>query len=262
MGILYPSITYWQPQRDKVTSHWDPFLMYSSVMGSREQKPYATLIDRISLAVFEDSGWYKVNYSLADPFLWGKGQGCKFGHQDLCKAQDGFCSKNLSGCHHLRLSKARCNVDTADWSCGIFAADQIHSTLEVAPRCYETKCTENSYYVRLNGGNWTECSSGSYAQIRSCDGFILCPSYGEICSGISVKRGHQRNEGSEKEERSTSISTYVVSTSKDLFTGAPIPMAKNGGARAVPYLTRAFMIFYSLCTNMSAIFNSVYLEFS
>jgi hypothetical protein len=36
------------------------------------------LISELTLAMFEDSGWYKADYSLANLFLWGKGQGCDF----------------------------------------------------------------------------------------------------------------------------------------------------------------------------------------
>jgi len=33
------------------------------------------LIDNITLSVFEDSGWYRVNYAVADNFIWGQGSG-------------------------------------------------------------------------------------------------------------------------------------------------------------------------------------------
>jgi hypothetical protein len=32
----------------------------------------------LTLALLEDSGWYHVNYSAADPLAWGLGQGCDF----------------------------------------------------------------------------------------------------------------------------------------------------------------------------------------
>lgn len=35
-------------------------------------QPHVTFIDRITLAVFEDSGWYKVDYRSADVYVWGK----------------------------------------------------------------------------------------------------------------------------------------------------------------------------------------------
>jgi len=37
------------------------------------EQPHLTLIDNITLAVFEDSGWYRVNYDYADNFQWGRG---------------------------------------------------------------------------------------------------------------------------------------------------------------------------------------------
>lgn len=32
----------------------------------------------LTLSLLEDSGWYRVNYSVADPLFWGRGQGCNF----------------------------------------------------------------------------------------------------------------------------------------------------------------------------------------
>ena len=36
-------------------------------------KPSETVIDHMTLSWFEDTGWYGVNYSHAEPFLWGSG---------------------------------------------------------------------------------------------------------------------------------------------------------------------------------------------
>jgi hypothetical protein len=36
------------------------------------------VLTNITLSVFEDSGWYKPNYSFAEDTLWGKNQGCNF----------------------------------------------------------------------------------------------------------------------------------------------------------------------------------------
>lgn len=33
---------------------------------------------RLTFALTEDSGWYKANYSMAQPLLWGRGLGCEF----------------------------------------------------------------------------------------------------------------------------------------------------------------------------------------
>ncbi|CAL1526891.1 unnamed protein product [Lymnaea stagnalis] len=205
---------------EKPSSHWDSMFMHSSVMGSKEQKPYQTLIDPITLAVFEDSGWYKVNYSHADTFIWGQDQGCSFGLKGFCESQAGFCIGSHTGCHHLRLSKARCNApDTS--TCGVFATDQkpcfissnnsssfdeeifsdssrcFLSTLAVAEnvypeqgmqtqeesgRCYERKCQQDAFFIRVRGGDWILCQPGSYVQVPNYEGAVQCPSHQVICS--------------------------------------------------------------------------------
>lgn len=35
-------------------------------------------ITEFSLALLEGSGWYQVNYTMAEPMTWGKGKGCTF----------------------------------------------------------------------------------------------------------------------------------------------------------------------------------------
>ncbi len=35
------------------------------------------LISKITLALFEDSGWYMPDYSQAEDMWWGKNRGCK-----------------------------------------------------------------------------------------------------------------------------------------------------------------------------------------
>ena len=37
-------------------------------------QPRLTVLDPVTLAVFEDSGWYHVNKEYAQPYTWGKGR--------------------------------------------------------------------------------------------------------------------------------------------------------------------------------------------
>lgn len=57
-------------------AHWKRRAMNSDYMIA--QSFGENLISDITLALFEDSGWYRVNYDLSNLFLWGKGKGCKF----------------------------------------------------------------------------------------------------------------------------------------------------------------------------------------
>lgn len=71
-----------------------------------------TVPSAISLAVLEDSGWYKVSYDLAEKLFWGNGEGCSFA-QDRCSSWDRryFCQEGgQSGCTADMRSKALCNA--------------------------------------------------------------------------------------------------------------------------------------------------------
>jgi len=43
--------------------------------GTHTQNP---VYSRLTLALMEDSGWYKANYSVAEPLHWGNNLGCDF----------------------------------------------------------------------------------------------------------------------------------------------------------------------------------------
>lgn len=53
-------------------------LMVQTVFNIDDWSPRAYSISEMTLAKFEDSGWYKVNYEYADNFLFGKNKGCDF----------------------------------------------------------------------------------------------------------------------------------------------------------------------------------------
>lgn len=43
--------------------------------GTHTQNP---VYSRLTLALMEDTGWYKANYSMAQDLSWGKNLGCDF----------------------------------------------------------------------------------------------------------------------------------------------------------------------------------------
>ena len=57
-------------------SHWEARVMLGDYMISTDYPEI--VISDISLALFQDSGWYEVNYYSGGLFRFGKGQGCKF----------------------------------------------------------------------------------------------------------------------------------------------------------------------------------------
>lgn len=63
---------------DWVSPGSDRFLVLpqnEAMTGSHTQN---RVFSRLTLAIMEDSGWYRANYSLAQRLDWGRGLGCDF----------------------------------------------------------------------------------------------------------------------------------------------------------------------------------------
>ncbi|CAH1774924.1 unnamed protein product, partial [Owenia fusiformis] len=57
-------------------THWEKRVFENEVMtGTYTQNPP---VSRVTLALMEDTGWYRANYDMAEPLLWGKNLGCDF----------------------------------------------------------------------------------------------------------------------------------------------------------------------------------------
>ncbi|VDN02329.1 unnamed protein product [Thelazia callipaeda] len=57
-------------------THWEKRLFENEAMtGTHTQNP---VYSRLTLALLEDSGWYKANYSAAEYLHWGRNLGCEF----------------------------------------------------------------------------------------------------------------------------------------------------------------------------------------
>ncbi|XP_053733810.1 leishmanolysin-like peptidase [Synchiropus splendidus] len=57
-------------------NHWEKRLLENEAMtGTHTQN---RVFSRLTLAIMEDTGWYRANYSLAQRLDWGRGLGCDF----------------------------------------------------------------------------------------------------------------------------------------------------------------------------------------
>lgn len=84
-------------------NHWEKRLLENEAMtGSHTQN---RVFSRITLALMEDTGWYRANYSMAQRLDWGRGKGCDFAMKS-CKFwidQQSRKKKSVSPfCHTLR----------------------------------------------------------------------------------------------------------------------------------------------------------------
>ena len=72
-----------------------------------DKSAYLSLLDPFTFAVLQDTGWYQVDFSTLDPYLWGKGKGCDFG---LFSDPTLACTVKQPGCHYLHMDKAKCSL--------------------------------------------------------------------------------------------------------------------------------------------------------
>ncbi|RCN31673.1 Leishmanolysin [Ancylostoma caninum] len=97
-------------------SHWEKRVFENEAMTGVTTQVYA--LSRLTLALFEDSGWYKVNYDKAEEMKWGQGLGCKFAKQSCltwmkANIKDPYPYCNVLGdtrCTDNRRAKVRCNL--------------------------------------------------------------------------------------------------------------------------------------------------------
>lgn len=104
-------------------THWEKRLFENEAMtGTYTQNP---VFSRLTLALMEDTGWYRANYSMAEDLDWGRNKGCKFAmsscktwmedHMDDDQSAQPFCftvkqTPLRMRCTHSRMSLALCNL--------------------------------------------------------------------------------------------------------------------------------------------------------
>lgn len=97
-------------------SHWESRVMLGDFMIG-ESYP-ENVISEISLALFEDSGWYKVNYYTGGLFRYGKNKGCDFVQKKCINGgktsfPNDFClAGGAAMCFASRTSKGFCDLGT------------------------------------------------------------------------------------------------------------------------------------------------------
>lgn len=93
-------------------SHWEAREMLTDYMMGASYDEMS--ISEITLALFEDSGWYKVNYYTGGLFRFGKNEGCSFLYSKCLTNEktnfpNEFCDTNYQPfCTNGRLSKGIC----------------------------------------------------------------------------------------------------------------------------------------------------------
>lgn len=112
-----------QGEEGTALTHWEKRVFENEAMtGTHTQNP---VYSRLTLALMEDTGWYRANYSMAQPLAWGHNLGCDFvtksckywmdTHRANGKSIHPFCDKVKrdpleTECTDDRSSVALCNL--------------------------------------------------------------------------------------------------------------------------------------------------------
>jgi len=135
---------------------------------------YGRRVTEFSLALLEGSGWYAPDYSYAEPYHFGKGQGCDFIFQKCSSSQalfEEFCTGSERGCASTGRSGGKCSSDTKANGCKYIEPDVDYDCenpdgednarlpeLQVYGRGAGSKCFTGSLNNRMsNNGRTSFC---------------------------------------------------------------------------------------------------------
>ncbi|XP_065920451.1 leishmanolysin-like peptidase isoform X2 [Dysidea avara] len=196
-----------------VNSHWEVRVISFEVMtaSSAESEASYRSISNFTLLLLEDSGWYKVDYAVAESlhyyeYLWGKGQGCDLTTAD-CDDYPYSCSPpSVDGCSYDYQASAICFNRTFYDGCFIFVPysngycnppgapltgscfPQVTSSNIRSGQCYGRQCYRHSssqrlFYTVTRFGDTRLCSSdGAVLTFPFGQVNVTCPPADLVCS--------------------------------------------------------------------------------
>ncbi|KAK7291166.1 hypothetical protein RIF29_06094 [Crotalaria pallida] len=136
-------------------SHWEKRLLMNEIMtGSVDTR---SVVSKMTLALLEDSGWYKANYSMADRLDWGHNQGTEFVSSPCNHWKGAYHCNNtqLSGCTYNREAEGYCPIltysgDLPQWA-RYFPQANKGGQSSLADYC--------TYFVAYSDGSCTDINS-------------------------------------------------------------------------------------------------------
>ncbi len=175
--------------------HWKPRYMLGDIMIN---KVYSEMVlSEMTLALIEDTGFYKVNYFTGGLFGFGKNEGCAF-LEEKCKINDKnifpktFCEKEKQVfCSRSRTSLGDCSIEFED--------EEIYNNFndKIIDDCFISTDYKKSVYLSYSYENYlvTNCRYGKskthshYGEVMgensACFESSLIPMYSSIMYGTN-----------------------------------------------------------------------------
>jgi leishmanolysin len=143
-------------------------------------------ISEFTLGMLEGSGWYVADYSFAEPFFYGQGQGCSF-LSNVCSSSsskfDEYCTGSSRGCAPHGRGGGSCSSDSIMDSCRFYYPNED----------YDCDNDDGADYARLpdlqvfGRGAGSKCFTGTLNSRSSSSRTSFCFKYTCVGSGSDTQ---------------------------------------------------------------------------
>jgi len=165
-------------------SHFETKYFLWEIMDSSSN--YGRRVSEFSLGVLEGTGWYAPDYSYAEPFFFGQGQGCDF-MSNTCTSStpkfDEYCTGSNRGCALEGRGGGSCTTSDLLENC------RAYRTIDD----YDCESENGADFARLpdlqvfGREAGSKCFSGTLSSRSSTSGTSFCFKYSCVGSGSSTQ---------------------------------------------------------------------------
>jgi hypothetical protein len=197
-------------------SHWERRIFGNEFMTASQINDQR--ISELTLALLASSGWYQVDYSMADPYFYGKGQGCAYlsassGYKEFCSNSGegcsfhgqagGYCGSDSfsDGANYMRAYSNRDCSNTASANSATVSAERygaaskcftgtLGGLASTKAYCFTYTCSQSSsgnYQLNIHvGGATGVCTAKGQIRVSGYSGVLNCPDPNSYCSTIGM----------------------------------------------------------------------------
>jgi hypothetical protein len=198
-------------------SHWERKMFSNEYMTASQIADQR--ISELTLALLASTGWYKVDYSMADTYSYGKGEGCAFlgscstGYNEFCSAGEGCTYHGQAGaycgsdsfsdtCKYMRAYSNRDCTNTANAGSATLSAERFGQSSKcfsgtlypggplgsTKSYCFTYSCAKQSsgsYYLNVHVGSTTAvCKGKGQLRVSGYGGILNCPDPNNYCTNV------------------------------------------------------------------------------
>jgi len=198
-------------------SHWERRIFGNEYMTASQINDQR--ISYLTLTLLQSTGWYQVDYSMADSFYFGQGEGCGF--FSSCSGFKEYCSGSNEGCSFHGQAGSYCSSDSFSDNCPYMRAYSNRDCENTAnsgsrtlsgesygygskcftgtlysgsalsanqPYCFKYSCAAKStggYQLNVQVGSATGvCTAKGKISVKGYSGSLNCPDPNEYCTTI------------------------------------------------------------------------------